>query len=265
MLDAHSAGREREPFKAGFRFNGVQVGTRVIPAAGATRGGDWCEAFPIGDDVIALSIGDVCGHGAEKFETMAAMRQAIREACLRGLGPAATLAEANRFLAWYEPGEIATAVFGLLDTRRRTLVYANAGHPAPLMVGTFGSRFLEKPVADLPLGVIGDLCPVQHSVGVPAATLLVFYTDGVSESGRDALNGIQRLRNAAKFAHTFPELPSASTIDALMLPPSNFDDAAILTVRTPHVPGLRTIGKKAVERGTGTIARLRALSAACLL
>ena len=103
MIDAQSTDRGCQPSKTDFRFNGVQIGTRVVPAAGAARGGDWCEAFAIDGDIIALSIGDVCGHGAEKYDAMVAMRQAIREASLRGLSPAETLAEANRFLARYDP------------------------------------------------------------------------------------------------------------------------------------------------------------------
>lgn len=27
------------------RFNGVRISSRIIPAAGAARGGDWCDAF----------------------------------------------------------------------------------------------------------------------------------------------------------------------------------------------------------------------------
>src|SRR5271168_3986555 len=78
------------------RFNGVQVSSRIIPAAGSKQGGDWCDAFVLSDDVLAFSIGDVCGHGAGKFDAMVTIRQASRNAALRGLDPAQTLAEVNR-------------------------------------------------------------------------------------------------------------------------------------------------------------------------
>lgn len=84
-----------------------------MPAGLAHEGGDWCEAFVISDDVIALSIGDVCGHGLEKYSAMVALRQAIRDAARLGLDPAQALAEANRFLRHYDPQENATGLLGL--------------------------------------------------------------------------------------------------------------------------------------------------------
>jgi serine phosphatase RsbU (regulator of sigma subunit) len=245
------------------RFNGVQIGTRVIPARGSSRGGDWCEAFAVDADVIALSIGDISGHGVEKYAAMVAVRRAIRDSARDGLDPAQTLAAADRFLQRYEPGEMATAIFAHYDTRRRTLTYANAGHPAPLMIGPLGALFLDEYVSDLPLGVERDAVPATRTISVPAGTLFVFYTDGVTESGRDSLDGATRLRSAAQFAHTFPELPTATTIDALMLPPSNFDDAAILTVRTPLSPVVRGTRRKTFDTGAQARAVIRVLSAAC--
>jgi serine phosphatase RsbU (regulator of sigma subunit) len=253
----------RDSSTTSFRFNGVQVGTRVIPARGSARGGDWCEAFDVDADVLALSIGDISGHGVEKYATMVAVRRAIRDAARGGFDPAQTLVAADRFLQRCQPGEMATAIFALYDTRRRTLTYANAGHPAPLMIGPFGALFLDESVSDLPLGVERDAVPVIRTISVPAATLFVFYTDGVTESGRDSIDGATRLRSAAQFAHTFPELPSATTIDALMLPPSNFDDAAILTVRTPLSPVVRGPRRKSFDAGSQARAVVRVLSAAC--
>jgi serine phosphatase RsbU (regulator of sigma subunit) len=245
----------REPFEpstTNARFNGVQIGTRIIPAAGALRGGDWCEAFAITSDIVALTIGDVCGHGVEKFETMVAVRQAIRDAALRGLDPAQTLAEAGRFLQAYDPGESATAICAWLDTRARTLTYANAGHPPPLMVGAYGSLFLEFSEADFPLGIDPESLPAVHAISAPAATLFVFYTDGVSESERDSSDGASRLRNAAHFAHAFPELSPAPTIETLILTASNADDAAILTAWTPNSPIVRNCHAKGYARGVYT-------------
>jgi hypothetical protein len=67
----------------------------------------------------------------------------------------------------------------------------------------------------------------------------VFYTDGVSESKRDSVQGSIQLCAAAKFVRDFPELPAAPTIEAMTLSAMNFDDAAILTVRTPFFPVIR--------------------------
>jgi serine phosphatase RsbU (regulator of sigma subunit) len=204
-----------------------------MPAALGACGGDWCEAFVLARDVVALSIGDVCGHGPEKFTAMIALRQAIRDAAWLGLDPAQTLSAANAFLRRYDPDENATAVFALLNTRRRSLAFANAGHPPPLMAGALGALFLAYAQTDLPLGIAAEIVPDLHVVNVPASTLLVFYTDGVSERGQKPIQGEAQLRDAAMFAYQASHLLSAAVIERQMfLTGSNLDDAAILTAWT---------------------------------
>jgi serine phosphatase RsbU (regulator of sigma subunit) len=215
-------------------FHGVRLSTVTNPARRAVRGGDWCESFAVSDDIVALSIGDVCGHGIEKHGAMVAVRSAIRAAATRGCNPAHTLAEANLFLLAYDPGEYATAIFGLLNVRRRTLVFANAGHPPPLLASEQDATFLEFSATDMPLGLQPELWPELHHISVPSAAMLVFYTDGVSEHERTALHGAAQLSNAAVFAYRFPELATAGVIERQMfLTGSNGDDVAILAAWTP--------------------------------
>ena len=80
MIDPIETRELSEPATTSETFHGVRLNTRIMPAALAAQGGDWCEAFVVSRDVIALSIGDVCGHGAEKSTAMVALRQAIRNA-----------------------------------------------------------------------------------------------------------------------------------------------------------------------------------------
>jgi serine phosphatase RsbU (regulator of sigma subunit) len=224
------AAREIESTSA--TYNGVMVTTRTIPAEQAPRGGDWCDAFLLSDDILALSIGDVCGRGSEAFERMLAVRQAVRDAAHRGLDPARTLLEASKLLGKGGADTFATAIFALLDSARRTVTLANAGHPAPFMVSPGEARFLELPAKDLPLGVEPGLPPAVQVVEVSTDVLLVFYTNGVTERERDVLRGATHLRDAVLFAYGNPDLPSASVIERQMnMLTSNRDDAAILTAR----------------------------------
>jgi hypothetical protein len=218
-----------------FVFNGVRLSTRVTPALSAPHGGDWCETFSLSEDVIALSIGDVCGHGSEAFPAMLTTRQAIRDAALLGLDPAQILAVANRAIRAFDPELHATAVFALLDTRHATVTFANAGHPPPLLIAPSGARFLTYPIADLPLGIETELLPALHTASTAARTLLVLYTDGVTEHERQPIRGESQLRHASSFAYRFQSLPTASGIEELMcLSVPNRDDASILVAWTPR-------------------------------
>jgi serine phosphatase RsbU (regulator of sigma subunit) len=204
-----------------------------MPVSGATRGGDWCEAFAVSDDVIAFSVGDVSGHGDHKHAAMVAIRRVIREAVLRGLDPVTTIEAANEFVQRYDPNEIATAIVALLSRRRRLLSFANAGHPAPLMAGSSGASYLAYPIADLPLGVESAYVPELHGVAVPAASLLVFYTDGITEHERMPLQGEAQLADAVAFAYELPTLQAAAVIEQRMhLRRPLRDDAAIMAAWT---------------------------------
>jgi len=219
-------------------FNGVRLSTRSTPAQYAARGGDWCETFVLSDDIVALSIGDVCGHGAEAFPAMTAIRRAVREAAFRGLDPARTLATANRFVCDLDPDLHATAFFAWLDTHRGVVTFANSGHPPPLLVAPSGSRFLTYAVADLPLGIESVLAPELRVASMPGGSLLVLYTDGVTEHERRPLRGEAQLRDAADLAYKYSVSQVASAIEALMfLTPANRDDASILTAWMPRQTG----------------------------
>jgi serine phosphatase RsbU (regulator of sigma subunit) len=249
MIDPVAITHAPEPASMSWMVHGVRLSTRVMPAARAARGGDWCEAFAVSPDVMALSIGDVCGHGDEKYSAMVGTRRALREAACRGLDPAQTLAEAHTFLRAFDPRESATALFGLLNLRTHTLVFANAGHPPPLMANPRETMYLEYPQSDLPLGIEDRFRVEVHAVDVPASTLLVLYTDGVTEHERKPVQGAAELRDAAMFAMKFSMLPTAAVIEQQMfLSGSNRDDAAILTAWTPVGPGPKRVLTKGFER-----------------
>jgi hypothetical protein len=212
------------PASSSWKFNGVQLSMRIKAAASATRGGDWCEAFAVGDGTIAFSIGDVCGHGDAKYATMSAIREAIRDAARRGLDPARSLAAAHVFLRNYDPDGYATAIFAHLDIALRRLTIPKAAGrtsamQAPICRSGSKTRSFRA-------------CATSMS---PTTRCSCFYTDGVTEHDRKPLHGEAQLRQAAIFAYNFSSLPTAAVIEKHMgLTGSNHDDVAILTAWTPR-------------------------------
>ena len=234
MIDPYDERAAAELVFTSSKFCDVRLSTRSMPAESGEFTGDWCEAFAVSEHVMALSVGDICGHGAEKYDAMVAMRALIHETATLGEDPVGTLFEANRFLRRYDLDELATAIFGLFDVRTRMLTFANAGHPPPILATNTAARFIEFSDAALPLGVRDEWSGSMRSIRITDASLLVIYTDGVSERKRTPLRGEEDLLNAAVFSHHFPTLPSATVIGTrLSLLGSNLDNAAILTVRTP--------------------------------
>jgi anti-sigma regulatory factor (Ser/Thr protein kinase) len=205
----------------------------IYEAAGEDTlvGGDWYDAFRLSDGRIVISVGDVIGSGLAAAVTMVATRQAIRGAAQVFPEPSAVLDAADRALRSEQPDRIVTTFLGILDPFALTLTYASAGHPPPMLRLADGS-VVELGGADVPLGLRDDR-PVCDDVTVtlPQYSLLVLYTDGLTEATRDVIEGERRLRLALANNEVFNAAHPAEALRQAVLENGATDDVAILTVR----------------------------------
>ncbi|MGA2760538.1 MAG: SpoIIE family protein phosphatase [Candidatus Cybelea sp.] len=210
---------------------GAKLSAIYRPAASEVQvGGDWYDAFDLDDHRVLLTVGDVTGHGLEASIVMGKIRHAINVVALYENNPARILDAAEGILLRRYPAAVATAFAAIFDTRSRTISYANAGHPYPLL-RRHGGTITELEAEGLPLGL--------RSAGEPAkpiterlddAALLAFYTDGLTEATRDPLAGELLLREAiASDAVFFVESP-AQFIETYCLRRLAPDDVAILVL-----------------------------------
>jgi serine phosphatase RsbU (regulator of sigma subunit) len=203
------------------------------PAAGAKDGGDWCEAVVISDDLIALTVGDVAGHGEKVAGTKETMRSSLLWAIQDIRAPSEILSLANSVALNHNDDVIVTAIVAFLDRRRRTLTFANAGHPPPLMLTRNSQTLLEYPPADIPLGIYPRYRATDYLIAVPPDALLVLYTDGITEHERDPIGGELELIAAARALFEQPAIDSAQAIvEHVMQTLPLLDDSAVMAVRT---------------------------------
>lgn len=194
-------------------------------------GGDWFDAFSLFDGRVLVSIGDAAGKGLAASVIMSKMRQAVRAAAQVTSQPSDILDAADQALKLEAPDQFATAFVGIVDTAKNTLAYVSAGHPPPLVRHADGT-VTELIAGGLPLG-LRELDPDKnyHTITLPRGSLLVCFTDGLTESTRDYLDGERRLRETLMhFAVALSPNP-AREINDLMLAGGGRDDVAVLTVR----------------------------------
>jgi hypothetical protein len=199
---------------------------------GAEIGGDWYDALALPDGSLLFSIGDVAGKGLDAAVLMASMRNAIRVAGLQGLGPADVLRAANALLTFEQPGRFVTAFVGRIDAERRSLTYALAGHPPPLLRNGVSVRALE--LGDPPLGV-WDGAFRAHEIALGASWLLVAYTDGLIERTGDVIAGERVLRDVVAHDGITHACDPATFVQRRLLRGAVRDDTAILTIRVEGV------------------------------
>jgi serine phosphatase RsbU (regulator of sigma subunit) len=208
------------------------------PAGRARAGGDWCEVVELSVESVALVLGDVAGHGERVARKMEAMRASVLQAIRNNGVPSSVLTIGNDVATKWGDGTLATAIVAIVDRRRRTLTFANAGHPPPLLLSHEGHAFLEHRPADLPLGVFPRHVCADYVIALPLDSLLVLYTDGVTEHDRDPLRGEDELVEAAQFAFKRPHLDAARLVARRVLERKRgHDDAAALALRTTASAG----------------------------
>jgi serine phosphatase RsbU (regulator of sigma subunit)/anti-sigma regulatory factor (Ser/Thr protein kinase) len=193
-------------------------------------GGDWYDAFPLPDGRVALSIGDVAGHGLHAATIMGEVRQALRASALEPKSPSAVLERANALINMRSRPVMVTSIFGIYDPLTRLLTYATAGHPAPVL-GMRDGWVAALPAAGLPLGIGAELDSHDWTFTLPAGSLVSFYTDGLIEHTRDLLAGEASVLDAIAAEIISPsENPALTLQQRIFTNGRNSDDVATLTL-----------------------------------
>jgi serine phosphatase RsbU (regulator of sigma subunit) len=143
--------------------------------------GDFFDVLQVDDDVIALLVGDVAGHGRQAVARMRQLRSATRAYALERRGPAALLARLDAFMERDEQEAYATLWYGEYRPSTGVLRYGSAGHPPPVLHVHPGVRLLAE--ADAPLLGTGVAHPAaaEHTEHLPPGAVLVAYSDGLVE------------------------------------------------------------------------------------
>jgi len=191
-------------------------------------GGDWYDALRLPDGRIVFSIGDVDGSGLEAAVTMANVRQVLRGVAQVHADPSLMLDAVDRTLQAEGTGRLVTAFVAVLDPVTAELTYASAGHPRPLLCQDDDARELR---ADgVPLGV-GRVSRSVEVTSMPEGSLLVLYTDGLTEASRDIGAAEERLRTFVCAAATRSHTRLARKVYDAVTGEIGHDDVAVFTVR----------------------------------
>ncbi|MCZ4607591.1 SpoIIE family protein phosphatase [Streptomyces sp. Lzd4kr] len=225
---------------------GVGMTARYLSAPDASYvGGDWYDAFHLPGGDTALVIGDVVGHDLEAAAGMAQLRNMIRAFTWSQDQPTHGIVQhLNEAMTQITDVRMATMILARLAVDAAgawQLRWSSAGHPPPLLVGRDGlTRYLSEANGIL-LGMASSHPRSEACITLPAASTLVFYTDGLIESRRQPLDvGMENLRrHAASLAHR--DLDAfADQLLQRSRPHDNDDDVALLAIRLPADTGSRT-------------------------
>jgi serine phosphatase RsbU (regulator of sigma subunit) len=178
------------------RLGPVGTSSAYRPASGPGAGGDFYDVFALGDGQVAVIVGDVSGHGRDALPQTTLVRFTLRAYLEAGMSPRGALQMAAPVLERQLGDSLATVVLATYNPRGRMLVYACAGHPAPMIVGAESINPVTACSAP-PIGAGQPTGTRQTVVSLPGEALVCFHTDGVLDARVDGeLYGAGRLKVA---------------------------------------------------------------------
>ena len=148
-------------------------------------GGDYYDAFVLGDDRICLSFGDVAGKGVPGALIMSRMSSVVQSTIrhVHEVGAAIDAINAHMCDSAVE-GRFVTYVMVMIDLNTHTMTLANAGHMSPLLRKPDGTveEIVEEDLCGPPIGVVEEYpYDVVTRVLNPGETVVI-VTDGVDEA-----------------------------------------------------------------------------------
>jgi sigma-B regulation protein RsbU (phosphoserine phosphatase) len=166
---------------------GLDLGAVFHPSrAGSDVGGDFYDVFRLGRSDLMLTLGDVCGKGAEAAAITAIARHTVRAVAPDLRHPSAILRRLNDTLDDHDIGErflSIVAARAVPIVRGLRLSVCCAGHAQPMVVRAAGRVERVGVPGDL-LGLFPEVRLFEETVQLGRGDTFVAFTDGVTESVR---------------------------------------------------------------------------------
>jgi serine phosphatase RsbU (regulator of sigma subunit) len=177
-------------------LDGWQISPLYQPAREV--GGDFYDFHYLSGDRLGLVVGDATGKGvpaALVMSTTCGMLRAVSQA-LDSSSPGEMLRRVNEALVPSIPANMfVTCFYAILDPKRGSLRYANAGHDVPYLHRNLGAAE-ELRARGMPLGLMPGMSYEENEIVLDAGESALFYSDGLVEAHHPngEMFGFPRLR-----------------------------------------------------------------------
>ncbi len=152
-------------------------------------GGDYFEIIELNEDDLGIFISDVAGHGVSAALVSSMIKSFTQQFGKDTVMPSELLTHLNDYIHSATGEYFVTAFYGIYRSKKRDLIYANAGHNPPFLINKLGPMEMEMNNSGLPLGVVSSLDLLDMNRQYKDNTLhlkkknkILFYTDGLTES-----------------------------------------------------------------------------------
>lgn len=192
---------------------GLDIAARYIPMTSVA--GDFYDFIIIDEHRIGVLVADVSGHGMPAALIASMLKIAFAAQSAHACEPARVLSGLNQALCGKFQGHYVTAAYALIDTGKRSLWYAGAGHP-PLLLREQSSGTVRSVLENgLFLGYFPSAEYSAVETPFQEGDWLVMYTDGVTES-LDTSNEQFGEEGVKRFMEEHPDVTATEFADGLL-------------------------------------------------
>jgi serine phosphatase RsbU (regulator of sigma subunit) len=166
---------QKTPEISGYRIFSIWEPTRVVS-------GDYYDFIQLTENDLGISLADVCGHGFPAALLMSNLQATFRIIAGHNHSPKEVCEHLNVVMNKYVIPEKYTSFFyGVLDAEKKKFVYANAGHPYPIIIRN-SDKIIHLSNVGLLLGVVPEASYEQSTINLEKGDILLLYTDGIVET-----------------------------------------------------------------------------------
>jgi serine phosphatase RsbU (regulator of sigma subunit) len=216
--------------------DGFEIAALNLPALEV--GGDFYDFIPVSQDKWGLVIADVSGKGVPAALFMALSRTLIRANAADNPTVSYAIVKANKMIAEQERANMfVTLFYGVLDVKKKSITYVNAGHNPPLVLGKKGGDIVMLAAKGVALGVMSDIALEEKEVSLREGDIAILFTDGVTEAinRKQEQFGQERLIKLVAESHTLSAQEIIKRIETEVTAFSEgqpqFDDLTLMAVK----------------------------------
>jgi len=210
--------------------------------ASADVGGDFYDFIDLGDNRLAVTLGDVAGHGLEAALVMGMVKKALNMRAANRDDPAEVLSLTNNdIFPDLARDTFVTCFYGILDIGAHTIRFARAGHSFPLIYRP-GTNELSMIKSDgMSLGIMKG-APFEKAIKISSFTLekgdfFIQYTDGLTEAMNkagdeyDISRFMESIKKFGKYDSEFLMTKVIKDVTAFMGKRPQQDDMSLVILR----------------------------------
>lgn len=158
---------------------GLTAEARYLPMTYV--GGDFYDFHKLNEYSLAAIIADVTGHGVPAALVSAMLKVAYTMQKNVASEPAKVLKSINKILVNPDYSQLLTATSVIINTKKKILQIANAGHPSLYIFNRIDLSIYEYRPRGKMIGLLPDLDLDTHEIQLQSKDRIILYTDGITE------------------------------------------------------------------------------------